>query len=588
MRPWIGAFLLLFAARAGAETITAVEVRGLDAAMTANVRRQLAIVDSVGRELSPRRLDYLLEEAERETRIALEPFGYFSPDIRVERADGDAAPVVVTVSPGEPVRVRAATVAIDGPGGADATLKRALDAFRPARGAVFDQVQYELNKALVTRQLADRGYLDADFATRRVEVTRAEHAADIDLRWHSGPRFALGAITFEQLPKPVLRASLLAQIAHWTPGTPYDQARLDRLRESLQRLDYFSGIDIEPQRAAAVGDRVPVKVTLTPAKRSIYTAGLSYGSTSGAGVRLGVERRYLNALGHKALGEIDYAEKRKTLTLQYRIPAFDWVEGWYTLGAQAADEQTDYIDNRRVELVASRSGEVSTKWRAVAALHLLRERWAYAAEDDGDPLTPPDYRYASMFYPELSGEYVNVDERMAPRRGWGGTALVRAGLEGVGSDATFVQAHVDLRWFKGLAGDSRLIARGELGHTFTNALVDLPPTLRFHAGGDRSIRGYAWREVGPRVGAAGKEFPIGAKNVVTASLEYERYFNPTWGAAVFVDTGSAFNRTPDLRTGVGIGLRWRSPVGPLRVDIAHGLNSPDTPFQIYLNIGAEL
>jgi translocation and assembly module TamA len=333
---------------------------------------------------------------------------------------------------------------------------------------------------------------------------------------------------------------------------------------------------------------VPIKVTLTPAKRSNYTAGLSYGTISGAGVRFGVERRYLNSLGHKALGEVDYAEKRKTLTLQYRIPGFDWVEGWYTISAQAADEQTDYIDNRRVHLVASRSGEVSAKWRAVAALNFLRERWAYVAEDDGDPLTPPDYRFATMSYPEISGEYVNVDERLAPRRGWGGTALLRGGLEGVGSDATFVQAHVNVRWFKGLGPDSRLLVRGELGHTFTNALVDLPPTLRFHAGGDRSIRGYAWREVGPRVGLQGDEFPIGAKNVATASVEYERYFNATWGAAVFLDTGSAFNRRPDVRTGIGVGLRWRSPVGPLRVDLARGLDDPDTPFQIYLNIGAEL
>jgi translocation and assembly module TamA len=588
MRPWIGLLLLLFAACADAETITAVEVRGLDEAMTANVRRQLAIVDSVGRELSPRRLDYLLEEAEGETRRALEPFGYFSPEIRVERAEGDAGPVVVTVILGEPVKVRNANIAILGPGADDPALKRAVEAFAPAEGAVFDQVRYELNKALVTRQLADRGYFDADFASRRVEVTRTLQAADIDLRWDSGPRFALGAIRYEQVPKPVLRQSLLAQIATWDADTPYDQVRLDRLRESLQRLDYFSGIDIEPQRAEAVGNVVPIKVTLTPAKRSIYTAGLSYGTISGAGVRFGVERRYLNSLGHKALGEVDYAEKRKTLTLQYRIPGFDWVEGWYTISAQAADEQTDYIDNRRVHLVASRSGEVSAKWRAVAALNFLRERWAYVAEDDGDPLTPPDYRFATMAYPEISGEYVNVDERLAPRRGWGGTALLRGGLEGVGSDATFVQAHVNVRWFKGLGPDSRLLVRGELGHTFTNALVDLPPTLRFHAGGDRSIRGYAWREVGPRVGLQGNAFPIGAKNVVTASVEYERYFNPTWGAAVFLDTGSAFNKRPDMRTGIGIGLRWRSPVGPLRVDLARGLDDPDTPFQIYLNIGAEL
>ncbi|WP_162301471.1 BamA/TamA family outer membrane protein, partial [Cognatilysobacter segetis] len=94
--------------------------------------------------------------------------------------------------------------------------------------------------------------------------------------------------------------------------------------------------------------------------------------------------------------------------------------------------------------------------------------------------------------------------------------------------------------------------------------------------------------VGPRVGNDGQRFAVGARNVVTASAEYEQYLNDRWGYAVFVDTGSAFNRRPDMHTGVGVGVRWRSPVGPVRIDVAHGLNSPDSPFQIYLGLGAEL
>jgi translocation and assembly module TamA len=126
--------------------------------------------------------------------------------------------------------------------------------------------------------------------------------------------------------------------------------------------------------------------------------------------------------------------------------------------------------------------------------------------------------------------------------------------------------------------------RGEFGHTFTDALTAMPPSLRFYAGGDRSIRGYEWREVGPRLG----KFSTGAKNVVTASGEFEHYFNDSWGFATFVDGGSAFDGTDvDWHTGVGVGVRWKSPVGPLRFDIAHGLDHPDSPFTIGLSIGAE-
>jgi len=574
---------------AAADSITSIEIRGLSPEQEANVRRRLSLSSQLGRDLGEQRLDYLLLQGEREARSALEPYGYFSPEIHLTPpADGTSGPLLIDITLGEPVRVRHASIEVQGVAHEDPVLKAAVDEFDPKPGNVFDQVVYETSKARINRGLADRGYFDATFDTHRVEVTRAEHAADITLGWQSGHRYSMGVVHYEQLPKEILDPALLDKIITWEPGTPWDQQRLDKLRESLARLDYFAGIDIAPQPELASGDVMPVKIGLTPAKRSIYSAGLSYGSTNGVGVRFGVERRYLNRKGHKALADVDWAQRRKVATLQYRIPAFAWVEGWYTAGLLFADEQTDYIDNRKADLFFSRSGEINEHWRVLASVHALRERWAYTAEDDGDPNTPPVYDYATLFYPEASGEYINVDQRLAPRRGWGGNALIRGGVAGVGSDTSFLQMYAQLRWFKGLGKDSRLLARGELGHTFSGDIGVLPPTLRFHAGGDRSIRGYGWREVGPRVGLPGHEFPVGAQNVVTASIEYERYFSGPWGAAVFVDTGSAFDDKPDLRTGVGVGLRWRSPLGPVRVDIARGLDHPDSPFQITLSFGGDL
>lgn len=656
---------------AQAATVTSVEIRGLDEPMTINVRTSLSLVDAIGKDVSGRRLGYLLREAENETREALEPFGYYSPTIKVEDtrtggnargpgatpaagADATAVPasvdagatastdastaanaepaqadsavatpsealaraeranasaatpdpndpnaptprsnakvvVVITVEKGEPVRVRRSDVAILGAGSEDRYLKEDLAAFKPDVGDVFNHAIYEAAKTKITRRLAERGYFDADFTSRRVEVTRAERAADVDLVWSSGDRYDMGPITFEQTPKRIIRDSLLDKLVYWEQGSYYHQGKLDRFRESLARLDYFASIDIEPQPENAVDGEVPVKVTLTPAKRSIYTAGLSFGTDSGAGVRMGVERRYVNDRGHKALAQVDWAEKRKTATLQYRIPAFTWLDGWYTVSAQLADEQTDYIDSRRIEIVASRSGQIDRHWTATASVHVLRERWAYAIDDDDDASTPVDYRSATFSYPSLRAEYVNADDRIYPRNAFGATVMLRGGVEGAGSDASFAQAHASARWYRGMGARSRLIARGELGHTFTDALIDMPPSLRFFAGGDRSIRGYAWREVGPRIpGNDGKQYALGAKNVATGSLEFEQYFNDSWGAAVFVDSGSAFDGTPDWHTGVGVGLRWRSPVGPLRVDIARGLNDPDSGFQLYLNIGADL
>lgn len=628
-----GVLSLLIADGAQAATVTNVEIRGLDEVMTLNVRVSLSLVDAIGKDVSGRRLAYLLREAENEARQALEPFGYYSPEITIERTrDGvttvvdESAPaptpsptapanavaptatseaaapgerrantspitVAITVKLGEPVTVRRANIAIEGAGGNDKYLRADLGEFRPQAGDVFDHTLYETSKTRVTRRLAERGYFDADFVTREVAVTRAEHAADIDLVWDSGERYDIGAITVEQAPKRIIRDSLIQRLIYWDEGTYYHQGKLDRLRESLARLDYFAGIDIQPHPENAVDGRVPVTVALTPAKRSIYTAGLSYGTDSGAGVRLGLERRYLNNRGHKLLSQIDWAEKRKTATVQYRIPAFAWLDGWYTVSAQFYDEQSDYLDTRKIELVGSRSGEVNERLNAVASLHALRERWAFVEPVDGDTAAAPvAYTYATFLYPSLRAEYIDADNRIYPRNGIGLTLELRGGINGWGSDASFLQAWGVGRWYRGMGARNRLILRGEAGYTFTNGLVDMPPSLRFFAGGDRSIRGYAYREVGPtHTTSSGKKYALGAKNVLTGTVEFEHYFNDSWGAAAFVDGGDAFNEEqPDFHTGVGLGLRWRSPVGPVRLDIAHGLYSPDSQYEIYLNIGADL
>ena len=604
-------------------TVTRVDITGLDdnELMAQNVRISLSLNDAVGKDLSGRRLAYLLREAEAETREALEPFGYYSPTITIQRSDRNAPEsdddaagparearsdvdaataaarsarsltVSIHVDHGQPVRVRGWNVGVEGAAGGDRDVRAALDGFAPRKGEVLDHALYETSKSRVSRALAGHGYFDADFVAHRVEVTRADFAADIDLRWTSGERYALGEATFSQTPKAIIRDELLQKLVGWTPGEAYDDIELERLRRSLVALDYFGLVEVVPQPEQADGtpakDKVvPVQVNLTPAPRSIYTAGVSYGTQSGAGFSLGVERRYLNTRGHKALAQVDYANKRKTATVQYRVPAFAWLDGWYTASLQAADEQTDSLDTRRLEFVASRSGQFNDHLNLVASAHVLRERWSYFT------LNKPtqDYQYASFAFAGLRAEYIDVDDRLAPRRGAGGTLTLRGGKGGADGDASFAQLHATAQWFRGFDADSRLIVRGEAGHTFTDALLDLPPSLRYYAGGDRSVRGYGWREIGPRIrNSMGDSYALGAANVVTASVEYERYFKGPWGAAVFVDSGSAFDgKRPDMHTGVGVGLRWRSPVGPVRIDIARGLKSPDSPFTLHLNIGADL
>ena len=577
--------LLASAAPAFAAKVADVQVRGLDPVMTENVKRSLSLVDCDRPRVraaawrtwcaKPKRRRARRWNLSATTRRRSRSNARASPD----------APVTVTIDVqlGDPVRVRNFDVGIDGEGASDRYLKQEIDAFKPTKGEVFDHAIYEATKARVTRRLAERGYFDADFTARKVEVTRADNAADIALRWNSGIRYDMGEVTFDadakthRARRPARQAGVLGRRRVLPPGPAGPPARI------ADGAGLFLPHRHRAQPEKAVDGQVPVDVTLTPAKRDVYTAGVSYGTDSGAGVRFGLERRYVNDRGHKALAQIDYAQRKKTATVQYRVPAFLWLDGWYTASLQAADEQTEYVDTRRLELVGSRSGEINRYLTAIVSLHALRERWRFPSGNPLDPEVP--YQYATLLYPALRAEYIDADDRLYPRRALAGTASVRGGIEGVGSDATFLQLHTTARWIRGLGPDNRLMLRGEYGHTFTNELFQMPLSLRFFAGGDRSMRGYGWREIGPRNG----DYAEGAKNVVTGSVEFERYFLPQWGGAAFVDFGDAYDgSTPNLHYGVGIGARWRSPVGPVRVDVARGLTGEEAGWTVSLNIGADL
>lgn len=349
--------------------------------------------------------------------------------------EGENLRVVIQVDKGPPTLVRREHIDITGPAQLDQYLQEDLEKFKPRKGQRFEHTQYEASKITVTRRLAERGYFDADYTQRQVQVTRADNAADIDLTWDSGRRYNMGDIRFHQ---DYFVDKLFDPLVYWEKGSYFHEGKLDRLRESLTKLDYFSVIDIQPRpdQADANGD-VPVDVNLTRAKRSIYTAGLSYGSESGAGVRGGLERRFLNNRGHKMNTQLDYAQKRKSLVTSYRIPAFAWLDGWYAFTASAYDEQTDYIDLRNFKLSASRSGEINEHWTAIASINALRERWRYAS---GTEFNDALYTTSTLVYPQLVADYVNVDDELFPRRGISGSATLRGGVEGVGSDTSFVQA----------------------------------------------------------------------------------------------------------------------------------------------------
>jgi translocation and assembly module TamA len=209
-----------------------------------------------------------------------------------------------------------------------------------------------------------------------------------------------------------------------------------------------------------------------------------------------------------------------------------------------------------------------------------------------DSVSGVDYSYSTLVFPSMWARWVRTDDLLYPRRAIGVTMELRGGSTALGSDIDFLQFSAKGHWIRSLGRRDRLLLRAEAGTTMSDEFDLLPPSMRFFAGGDRSVRGYGYKEIGQSVvDANGDRYVLGGKHLVVASVEYERMFTGPWGGAVFVDAGDAFDSFDayEWEVGVGFGVRWRSPVGPVRVDIAHGLgDAARSSLRLHLNIGPDL
>lgn len=547
-----------------------IALDGLPDDETANARlaMTLARLSTKQRsELSEARLQFLLRRIPGEVTKALEPFGWYSPVVAVQREPArDGVRIRVDVDPGEPVRVKTLDADIDGAAKDDRFVMRELPKLRPAVGERFVHLDYESGKVRVERKLADRGYFDAKRTTARVAVSRAAKSADILLRWDSGPRHAMGEARFA--PNQ-FRPGLLEPLVDWSPGEPYHRNKLDRLQARLAQLDYFALVEVLPAEEAKGQDlRMPIEIATTPAKRTAYSAALRFGSDTGVGVRGSMNRRWVNDRGHKWLSDFEWSQRRSGFTTQYRVPSLRRLPGWW-------GGRVEYLSEDPESALGYERLGLGLGWQGRRDPFALSGRVVYAEERTKllrrDRF--PDARQ-TMLYPEVTGTYRRVEDPLQPDDALQLSVALRAGvIEAASSRERFAQVELGAQWLHTLDDAQIVILRAEAAATAYGGSIEsqaFPASLRYFAGGDRSIRGYGYREVGPRFEGE----TLGGLHRIVASAEYQYFFTEEWGAAVFVDAGDAFNTRSafDPKVGVGVGARWRSPVGLVGVDVARGLD----------------
>jgi len=550
-----------------------LKINGLKPALESAVLSGLTLQQYRDRSVSEAQLRRLLSLGETEIRGTLEAWGYYDGKVsgQMDQSPEGHNRAWFDVTPGEPILVRTSEVSVSGDAARVLAVASALEAFVPKLGERFDHAQYESSKEAIITALADNGYLGAKLITHRVEVTTATHTARIELKWDSGPRYTFGPTT---ITGGQFSDEFLQRFLPWKQGDVYSSADVLDLQRRLVGADYFGTVTVTPHPDKAVDLAVPLTVELTAAKRNIYSAALYASTDRGVGVQLGAQRRWLNTKGHKGRADLDIAQRLQAIELSYRIPLPGERQRVLGFAGTYRDETTESSVSQTEKFVAN----VSRKWREFT--------FVYGAQFlAGDFEIGSERGNSSLLFLESALSQSRADQPTFARRGFSYTLSARfTPIEDL-TDTRFVSATFETKWLRALGTDMRLILRGEIGKMNVDDFDQLPPELRFFSGGDRSIRGFGYEEIGSRneVGDV-----IGGDSLVEANVELERYWGK-FGGALFADGGDSFLGDDfRLHVGVGAGVRWKSPVGVLRLDLAYPIKSVDSnSWQIHFNIGPD-
>ena len=580
---WFGCVALLGAARMLSAATLTVELDGVDVGIKDAAIAATGMAPYAKRDISAAQARQLYERAPAHIAAALEPYGYYNAKVDGElRETPQGWTAVLHVHAGEPATVASFDLALPDPARDENPVRKALALFTPKQGQRLDHVAYEKSKTAVQAALLASGYLDAKLVTHTVEVSRADNRVAIKLAWQPGVRYRYGATAFAGSQ---FYDTFLYRYVPWHEGDFYDQTQLLQLQQKLIDADYFAVVEVQPDVEHAHDGVVPIEVTLGPAKRNVYTAGVFVDTDIGFGVRGGMTRRWLNSHGHKLKLEVQVAQRMKSAAATYSIPLPGPDDRSYNFGANYLDQNTDTTQSHTKSVVANETRQW-LGFKRTLGLHaltgdftILDPRHNKALDERGD---------TTLLYPELLLERKRADDVLFVRDGYS-LALAARASPGLASSTHFAQLRADAKWIHGFGKRQRVILRGSVGAMAVGDFDKLPPELRFFAGGDRSIRGYGFQTIGPH---NEHDLVVGGRDLAVASAEYEYYFNRNWGVATFVDAGDAFSGFGNFRThvGSGVGLRWRSPVGMVRADIGVPVHDPDgkTGIELHLVIGPDL
>lgn len=603
-------------------------VAGVEDPLLTNVLNHVsAFRIGTGAKLNSRLRRKLIEDTRVSSINALRPYGYFNPVVSVDMTALESGKwtVSINVKAGVPVLVNDLQVELAGAGGSLPELKKWLDTFPLKEGHVLNQHLWDKAKLDAIDLLESSGFLNAGFSRHSIRVDPVANEARLELTLDTGMQAVIGEVTFNQ---DVLDEAVLANLPRFKPGDAYNVWLLEKFRLDLWRSGYFETIRIvERRELTATPPRVDLEVDLEPRSKNTYQGTIGFGTDTLARVQFLWGRHLLSPRGdnfdigfgwqqkdNEFTVQTNYRLPRRTETRQFWIASFGIKSEKQALTVTPDDDPDKRFDFARgnfndysLRLGKTRVRDLNGGYQQLfetVFVQYLNETYDFSltqnieperlnADDAADVLRNTSNTLAlglDWDWPEIRGSGFRTTGHH--ERAW-----VFTSNDAWGSDIDFSQVYLSSR-FNILRGDRwKFLFRAEVGYSDARTLdlevpseagdlkisaTELPYLYRFKAGGSRSVRGYGFEYLNNN--------GLGSNNILTASAEAEFHFHEKWSLAAFADVGNAFNdwSKPDLKIGSGIGLRWYSVIGALRLDVAKGWDLSGEPWRIHLTIGTPL
>jgi len=543
-----------------------------------SLRQELVSTVTLGRQtgqehLSAARIRSLYSRSITEINNTLKSYGYYHAVIHDElkqiNEDWIAEFIIET---GAPVLVTDVKVEITGDGASDQVFNEVIRNFPLMINQNLNHGLYESGKRRIQTVARERGYFDAEFLTQVIYVNEAENIAEINLVFDSGKRYMFGDVT---ITETVVNRDVLNRMVPFQKGDPYDANLLITLGQKLRNSNYFNEVIVNPELSFVTDYMIPISVSLTPQPKNNIRVGLGYSTDTGPRLLGAWDSRYFNEHGHRLGSDLKVSQTINTLSGSYIMPDFRQRGPELRLLSSLSRENLQ-THTSNIFTFGAQQQQPRWGWNERISLTYQYENFEIADVSSTGNLLIPGLAYWKTV----------ADDPINTNRGFRLNLNTRGAVKGALSNQTFFQAAVGAKYIVSIGQDSRLITRGEFGATYVPDFDNLPASIRFFAGGDNSIRGFNYQTLGPRNEDG---HVIGGKYLTVGSIEYEYRLYGNWSAAVFTDFGNAYdNFSDDFVQGAGAGIRWRTPVGLIRIDFAFGVSESPMPFRLHINVGPDL